>query len=86
MIKLPSTIYVATEPVNMHLSFDRLAGIVRDHLGGDPREEMVVVFHNRRRTHLKLLCTSSPISRRPMCDSRSCATSGYAKSSHVSMR
>ena len=55
MIKLPSTIYVATEPVNMHLSFDRLAGIVRDHLGGDPREEMVVVFHNRRRTHLKLL-------------------------------
>lgn len=55
MIKLPDKIYVATEPVNMQLSFDRLAGIVRDHLGGEPREEMVVVFHNRRRTHLKLL-------------------------------
>jgi transposase len=55
MIKLPDRIYVATEPVSMQLSFDRLAGIVREHLGGDPREEMVVVFHNRRRTHLKLL-------------------------------
>ncbi|MEZ4447579.1 MAG: hypothetical protein R3B72_51360 [Polyangiaceae bacterium] len=31
-------IYVATEPVNMSLSFDRLAGIVRDQLGGEPRE------------------------------------------------
>jgi transposase len=55
MIKLPAKIYVATEPVNMRLSFDRLAGIVREHLGGEPREQMVVVFHNRRRTHLKLL-------------------------------
>lgn len=55
MIRLPSTIYVATAPVDMRLSFDRLAGIVREHLGEDPREEMVAVFHNRRRTHLKLL-------------------------------
>lgn len=55
MIKLPDKIYVATEPVSMQLSFDRLAGIVREHLGGEPREELVVVFHNRRRTHLKLL-------------------------------
>ena len=35
MIKLPETIYVATAPTNMHLSFDRLAGIVRDQLGAD---------------------------------------------------
>jgi transposase len=42
-------------PFNLHLSFDRLAGIVRDHLGGDPRVDTLVVFHNRRRTHLKLL-------------------------------
>lgn len=48
-------IYVATEPVNMSLSFDRLAGIVRDQLGGEPRDGTVVVFHNRRRTHVKLL-------------------------------
>ena len=55
MIALPKTILVATEPVNFHLSFDRLAAIVREQLGGDPRASTVVVFHNRRRTHVKLL-------------------------------
>jgi transposase len=50
-----ATIYVATEPVDMRLSFDRLAGIVRDHLGANPRHDTLVVFHNRRRTLLKLL-------------------------------
>ena len=55
MIELPLAVYVATEPVNLHLSFDRLAGMVREQLGGDPRGEAVFVFHNRRRTHLKLL-------------------------------
>lgn len=49
-------IYVAVEPVDMRLSFDRLAGIVRERLGHEPRTRPVlVVFHNRRRTHLKLL-------------------------------
>jgi transposase len=55
MMRLPATVYVATEPVNLHYSFDRLAGIVRDHLGGDPRGEALFVFHNRRRTHIKIL-------------------------------
>lgn len=55
MIHLPATIYVATEPVNLHLSFDRLAGIVRHQFGGDPRGEAMYVFHNRRRTHVKIL-------------------------------
>jgi transposase len=55
MIGLPATVYVATEPVNLHLSFDRLAGLVREQLGGDPRGDAVFVFHNRRRTHLKVL-------------------------------
>jgi transposase len=55
MIRLPSTIYVATAPVNLHLSFDRLAAIVREQLGGDPRGDAMFVFHNRRRTHAKLL-------------------------------
>lgn len=54
-MRLPEKIYVATEAVNMHLSFDRLAGIVRQQLGGDPRGEAVYVFHNRRRTLVKLL-------------------------------
>lgn len=55
MLPRDVTIYVATEPVNMHLSFDRLAGIVREQLDADPRERTLVVFHNRRRTHVKLL-------------------------------
>lgn len=48
-------IYVATQPVDMRLSFDRLAGIIREQLGGEPRDGTVVVFHNRRRTHVKLM-------------------------------
>jgi transposase len=55
MIRLPADIYVATDPVNLHFSFDRLAGIVREQLGGDPRREAFFVFHNRRRTHVKIL-------------------------------
>lgn len=55
MIRLPAEIFIATAPVDLHLSFDRLAGIVRDQLGADPRVETLIVFHNRRRTHVKLL-------------------------------
>lgn len=54
-MQLPRLVYVATEPVNLQYSFDRLAGIVRDQLGGDPRGEALFVFHNRRRTHVKIL-------------------------------
>jgi len=54
-LELPSRILLATTPIDLRLSFDRLAGIVRDQLGHEPREELLVVFHNRRRTHLKLL-------------------------------
>lgn len=55
MLPRDVTIYVAIEPVNMHLSFDRLAGLVREQLDADPRAATLVVFHNRRRTHVKLL-------------------------------
>lgn len=55
MIRLPATILVALAPVDLHFSFDRLVGIVRHELGADPKADTVVVFHNRRRTHVKLL-------------------------------
>jgi transposase len=55
VIRLPPAIYVATAPVNLHLSFDRLAGIVREQLGGDPRDDAMYFFHNRRGTHAKIL-------------------------------
>lgn len=54
-LQVPSTIWVATAPINLRLSFDRLAGIVRAELGGDPKQPLLVMFHNRRRTHAKLL-------------------------------
>jgi transposase len=55
VIALPKTILVATAPVNLHLSFDRLAAIVRAELGAEPKADTAVVFHNRRRTHVKVL-------------------------------
>lgn len=55
MNRLPAKLYVAIAPVNLHLSFDRLAGIVRSELGGDPRAEAAFIFHNRRATHMKIL-------------------------------
>ncbi len=55
MIRLPAIIYVATAPIDLRLSFDRLAGIVRDQLGSEPRGTGLYVFHNRARTHLKML-------------------------------
>lgn len=55
MIRLPASIYVATAPIDLRSSFDRLAGIVREKLGGEPRGEAAYVFHNRLRTHVKIL-------------------------------
>lgn len=49
MIRFPANIYVATAPINLHLSFDRLAGIVRDQFGDDPRGDALFVFHNKAR-------------------------------------
>lgn len=55
MIRLPTTIFVATAPVDLRASFDRLAGLVREWLGTDPRSGAMYVFHNRSRTLVKML-------------------------------
>jgi transposase len=56
MIRLPASVFVATNPIDLRLSFDRLAGIVREQLGGEPRGgEAMYIFHNRARTHVKIL-------------------------------
>jgi len=55
MISFTGDIYVASNPIDMRLSFDRLTAIVREQLGGDPRGDAVFVFHNRSRTHVKIL-------------------------------
>jgi transposase len=55
MIATTGEIFVATSPIDLRLSFDRLAAIVRDALGGDSTGDAIFVFHNRHRTHVKIL-------------------------------
>ena len=55
MIPADVAVYVSLLPVNMHLSFDRLAGLVEEQMGRSARDEALYVFLNRRRTLLKAL-------------------------------
>jgi len=55
VIRIPTTVYVASTRIDLRLSFDRLAGIVREVLGHEPRAAAAFVFHNRARTHAKIL-------------------------------
>ena len=56
MLTLPSSVrvYLALDPVSMHLSFARLAGLVLG-LGLDPTEGHLFAFVNRPKTHLRVL-------------------------------
>jgi transposase len=56
MLTLPSSVrvYIALDPINLHLSIDRLAGLVR-RLGLDPTTGHLFVFVNRQKTHMKIL-------------------------------
>lgn len=55
MIPSGVQIYIALEPVNMRLSFDRLAGIAKEQTGYDARSGALFVFFGRRRDALKVL-------------------------------
>ena len=48
-------VFVASEPIDLHLSFDRLAGIVRNQLDADPLSGHLFVFFNKTRTRTKIL-------------------------------
>jgi transposase len=56
MLTLPSSVkvYLVIDPVSMHLSFDRLGGMVK-RLGLDPTTGHLFVFINRPKTHMKVL-------------------------------
>lgn len=56
MLTLPSSVrvYLVVDPVSMHLSFDRLGGMVK-RLGLDPTTGHLFVFVNRPKTHMKVL-------------------------------
>lgn len=47
-------VFVAPEPIDLHLSFDRLAGLVRHRLREDPLSGHLFVFFNKTRTRTKI--------------------------------
>jgi transposase len=57
MLSLPPSmrIWLCTKPADMRRSFDGLAALVRDWLGGDPLSGQVFVFRNKVADRLKLL-------------------------------
>lgn len=55
MIPAGVDVFVSLEPVNLRLSFDRLAGLVSERMGRSARDAAVFVFFNRRRTMAKAL-------------------------------
>jgi transposase len=55
MIPSGVEIYVALEPVDMRLSFDRLSGLAKEQVGYDARCGALFLFFGRRRDALKVL-------------------------------
>jgi transposase len=57
MLSLPATvrIWLCAQPTDLRKSFDSLAAIVRDALGGDPLSGEIFVFRNKSADRLKLL-------------------------------
>ena len=57
MLSLPPSvrIFLSCAPTDMRKSFDTLAQLVREHLGGDPLSGHLFVFRSRRGDRLKLL-------------------------------
>jgi transposase len=55
MIPSGVEIYVALEPVDMRLSFDRLSGLAKEQVGYDARSGALFIFFGRRRDSLKIL-------------------------------
>jgi transposase len=57
MLSLAPTlcIWLSAEPADLRKSFDGLAALIRDHLGGDPLSGQLFVFRNRSGDRVKLL-------------------------------
>lgn len=55
MIPSGVEIYLALEPIDMRLSFDRLSGLAKEQIGYDARSGALFVFFGRRRDALKVL-------------------------------
>ena len=55
MIPAGVEIFVAVAPIDLRWSFDRLAGLAREHAGREARCGALFVFFGKRRTALKIL-------------------------------
>ena len=55
MIPSGVQIFLASAPVDMRLSFERLAGLVRERIGYEPRSGALFVFFGKRRDAAKIL-------------------------------
>jgi transposase len=55
MIPSGVEIYIALEPIDMRLSFDRLSGLAKEQIGYDARSGALFVFFGRRKDALKVL-------------------------------
>lgn len=55
MIPQGVEIFVATEPVDMRLGFERLGAIVRERMRREPRSRALFVFFGKRRQTVKIL-------------------------------
>lgn len=55
MIPQGVEVFVATEPVDMRLGFERLGGLVRERMQREPRSRALFVFFGRRRQTVKVL-------------------------------
>ena len=55
MIPSGVEIYIALESIDMRLSFDRLSGLAKEHIGYEARSGALFVFFGRRRDALKVL-------------------------------
>lgn len=55
MIPAGVEIYLALEPIDMRLSFDRLSGLAKERIGYEARSGALFVFFGRRKDALKVL-------------------------------
>ena len=55
MIPSGVEIYIALEPIDMRLSFDRLSGLAKEQVGYEARSGALFVFFGRRKDALKVL-------------------------------
>src|SRR5205085_12187937 len=55
MIPQGVEIFVAVEPVDMRLGFERLGAVVRERMKREPRSKALFVFFGRRRQTVKIL-------------------------------